>query len=196
MAQHKSIGDRNADANKGPQGSKEVIYFQVIILTFGNINHILSFQDALPSHSTNSRVGAIGRRFVEDENEKTGPSSSHSTNEDFVVGIEDVDVKPDPYVLYDAAQLPTINGLGERGMKRPIASDDEEEGPSPDVTKSQLLEIPPVVEFEPPEEESSSDEVEMPIRYLLFCVSHLIIPFLIYFYLFCAFKSVKENESP
>ena len=101
-------------------------------------------------------------------------------NGDSVVGSEYVDVKPEPIVLSDAAQLQVTNGLRNRGLKRKIGSDydDQEEkdqGPAPAVTKSReeetklkmKREIPPVVTFELPEEESSSEEEE-PIRYLLF----------------------------
>ena len=165
MAQHKSIGDRNADANKGPQGSKEVIYFQVIILTFGNIYHILSFQDVLPAHSTNSRIGAPRRRFVEDEEACK-------------------DVKPDDpvVVLSDSAQLPTANGLGKRGLKRRrIVSDDEEEGQSADVSREDEKKL-----------KRKRVKEEEPIRYFVFLFLIFVI-LSIFLFLYFINQSKKTN---
>ena len=175
MKQHKSIRDRNVDANKVPQGSKEVIYFQVIILTVGNIYHILSFQDVLPAHSTNSRIGAPRRRFVEDE-EAYGHGDS-------VVGIKDV--KPDDpvVVLSDSAQLPTANGLGKRGLKRRrIVSDDEEEGQSADVSREDEKKV-----------KRKRVKEEEPIRYFVFLFLIFVI---LSIFLFLQFINQSKKTNP
>ena len=83
-------------------------------------------------------------------------------------------------------------------------SDLEYQGQS-DVTKSQEGEkkskalrkrqVPPVMTSEPPEEESSSDVDEVPIRYLVFCIFHLIISFLIRLFFVFLFKSKTNPRS-
>ena len=52
------------------------------------------------SHSTNSEL--VAHRL---EDEQAGPSSKHSTIEDFFVGTEDAYVKPDPSVLVEEDPL-------------------------------------------------------------------------------------------
>ena len=82
-------------------------------------------------------------------------------NGDYVASTEDLDVKPNPIVLSDGAQLPVTNGLGNRGLKkRRIVSDDKEKKfqrpavtkPREDETKLKIKrEI--VVKIELPKEE-------------------------------------------
>ena len=166
-----------------------ILSFSLIEINSFTLFFSLSFIQVAQSSPSPSADSVINRpRFVEDEHEKADPSS-HSTNGDFVVGIEGVDAKPDRIVLSDAAKFPTTSGLGKRGLNRRIANHDEEEedshqGPVPDSAKSQndkstskkKRNVPPV-KFEPPDEESTTDEDAEPTRYFVFYVFHSIILF-------------------
>ena len=122
------------------------------------------------SHSTDSEV-AVPRRFVEDENAR--PTFNHSTNGDFVVGIEDA-----PVVLSYDAQFPTTKCLDKPGLnRRRIVSDDEDlevQGTAPNVNKSRedekkleiKIELPPVVTLQ-----SSSDMEQETIRYFVLSIT-------------------------
>ena len=94
------------------------------------------------SNSTDSGVGSARRRILEEE-EEAGPSSSNSAipNGESVVSTEDIDVKPGPSGLSNSAQLPVTNGLGKRGLKRRIVSDDEEEEDGDDQDNDDLEEV-------------------------------------------------------
>ena len=170
----------------------------------GNIKFLLSFQVAVPqsypSHPTDS--GATRRRIRED-NEIIPSSHTTIPNGDCVVSTENVDVKPDPFVL--SAQLSTANSLGKRGPKRKIVPNDDEEdsevqGP-PDVTKSKNVqtklptrEIPHVVKCEPPEVESSSEENQEPIRYLFSSTSFCFLFICNYFVYFKQRKRIHVSK--
>ena len=55
-------------------------------------------------------------------------------------------------------------------------------------------EIPPVVTFEPPQEESSTDEEKKPIRYFVLVFPFL--SFLIFFFFVFLFKYKRHRELP
>ncbi len=96
-----------------------------------NINVVnlvqVTVQPSSSSQASDTGVGAARRRILEDE--EAGPSSSHSTipNGVSVDGAGYIEAKPGPSGLSSSAQLPTTNGLGKRGLKRRIVSDDDEE---------------------------------------------------------------------
>ena len=117
-----------------------------------------------------------------------------------VQAVEEKDVGPSNSSTSNAISSPKKNNFRWSSAQEAATanftpssdgSDLEYQGQS-DVTKSQEGEkkskalrkrqVPPVMTSEPPEEESSSDEDEVPIRYLVFCIFHLIISFLIRFF--------------
>ena len=116
------------------------------------------------SQSNDPGVEETRRHALEDE--ETIPSSSHSIipNGDLVVSTEN----NIPVDLCDASQLPKTNGLDKSAPKKiniVIAGDDEEEGQSPDVTKSREYEKElekRVISF------ALNMEEEEPIRYFVF----------------------------
>ena len=119
------------------------------------------------SHSSDSGVGETRRRSLEDG--ETIPSSQ-LTNPNGFSFVSTEDVKPDPGGLSNSAQFPTINGLGQRGLKK--RDEDFKVKRLPDATKLKSLrkrKVPPVITLVTSEESSSEDE--NPIRYFMFLSS-------------------------
>ena len=150
-------------------------------------------QPSSSSPSVDAGFGAARRRILEEDEPS---ASSHSTipNGNLVDVVEDIEAKPGPSGLSNSTSLPAANGLGKRGIKRRIVSDDdyeEEDEESPEVSlnvpeeEEESLEPPDLTkslddltkgkalkkrDAAPPvlkaiKEEESSSEDEKPIRY-------------------------------
>ena len=177
----KSLATTNSKKANGVEASKGTVVKIVpsrkehqvrkdsFLNTMEMFNSFFYFQAVSPSssHSSDSGVGETRRRSL--ENGETIPSSQLTNPNGFSV-VSTEDVKPDPGGLSNSAQFPTINGLGQRGLKK--RDEDFKVKRLPDATKLKSLrkrKVPPVITLVTSEESSSEDE--NPIRYFMFLSS-------------------------
>jgi hypothetical protein len=102
-------------------------------------------------------VGAARRRILE-EDEPSASSHSAISNGNLVDVVEDIEAKPGPSGLSSSTSLPATNGLGKRGLKRRIVSDDDYDEEDEDEDDDDGHEVTLNV---PKEEEESLDPPDL-----------------------------------